>query len=125
MTAIGPDESSYGNRGKPYSLLITARWNGPELDAANITWANELYTALRVFTDGSGYLNYMGVEDESIVRRSYGAQNYQRLVALKDHYDPDNVFCNNQNVRPSFAGASIGTPAGEKDPRPSCMGPER
>jgi len=106
MTMIGPDESAYGNRDKPYSLLITTRWESPEQDAANVAWADELYAATRIFSDGSGYLNYMGVEDESVVRQSYGAENYQRLVALKNQYDPDNVFCNNQNIRPSLARPS-------------------
>lgn len=125
MTMIGPDESAYGNRHKPYSLLITARWESPGQDAANVAWADELYAATRISSDGSGYLNYMGVEEEAIVRRSYGAENYRRLVALKDQYDPANVFRNNQNVRPSLAAPGTSAPTDTQDTHSSRLEPAR
>lgn len=39
------------------------------------------------------------------VRDAYGEEKYQRLVALKDRYDPDNLFGMNQNIKPSKAAA--------------------
>ena len=101
MTRVGADYSAFGHRDKPYSLLITARWEDPAHDLGNVAWANALYAAMRPYSDGSGYLNYMGVEREAVVRRSFGEANYRRLVALKNRLDPDNVFRHNQNIRPS------------------------
>jgi len=46
------------------------------------------------------YVNLLGVEGEERVRAAYGG-NYERLVALKDRYDPTNLFRLNQNVRPT------------------------
>ena len=101
MTRVGADSSAYGHRDKPYGLLLTARWEDPAPDLGNVAWANALYAAMRPYSDGSGYLNYMGVEREAVVRRSFGEANYRRLVALKNRLDPDNVFRHNQNIRPS------------------------
>jgi FAD/FMN-containing dehydrogenase len=39
--------------------------------------------------------------DHTRVLSAFGKEKYRRLVALKDRYDPDKLFCRNQNVRPS------------------------
>jgi FAD/FMN-containing dehydrogenase len=47
------------------------------------------------------YLNFTSDEGEERVRSTYGPEKYARLVALKDEYDPENVFRLNQNIKPS------------------------
>ncbi len=39
-------------------------------------------------------------EGEDRVKATYG-DNYERLVAIKDKYDPNNFFRVNQNIKPS------------------------
>ena len=49
-------------------------------------------------------MNYLGQEaDEGAerVKSAYGPEKYERLVALKDNYDPANLFRLNQNIKPS------------------------
>ena len=53
------------------------------------------------FTTGGVYVNYLGDEGQDRVRAAYGETKYDRLVALKDKYDPDNFFRRNQNIQPS------------------------
>jgi FAD/FMN-containing dehydrogenase len=55
---------------------------------------------LSPFGNGA-YVNGLTDEGEKRVRAAYGPEKYERLVALKDRYDPDNVFHLNQNIRPS------------------------
>jgi FAD/FMN-containing dehydrogenase len=48
---------------------------------------------------GRAYVNFLGDTDAG--RSSYGDETYNRLVALKNEYDPTNVFRLNQNIEPS------------------------
>ena len=57
------------------------------------------------FLEQGVYVNYLGDEGESRVRAAYGA-NYQRLAALKQKYDPANLFRMNQNIAPAAGGAA-------------------
>jgi FAD/FMN-containing dehydrogenase len=55
------------------------------------------------FSSGGVYLNFpgMGDDNEAMLRASYGAAGYDRLVSLKTHYDPANLFRLNQNIKPA------------------------
>ena len=46
-------------------------------------------------------MNFLGDADAG--RSSYGDETYARLVALKNEYDPTNVFRLNQNIDPQAA----------------------
>jgi len=79
-----------------------AVWTDPVQDGANIRWAREVAEAMRPFTSGSDYVNHIGLEAEEgtdRIRAAFGA-NYDRLVALKNRYDPTNLFRHNQNIKP-------------------------
>jgi FAD/FMN-containing dehydrogenase len=47
------------------------------------------------------YVNFMASDDDNRVKDAYRDGKYERLAAIKDKYDPDNVFRNNANVRPT------------------------
>lgn len=47
------------------------------------------------------YPNHVSSDSRERVRSFYGEETYARLVAVKDRWDPRNVFCHNQNIRPS------------------------
>ena len=66
--------------------------------------AREFWEAMSPFTTDGVYVNYLGQEkDEGIerVRAAYGPQIYDRLVSLKNKYDPTNLFSLNQNIKPT------------------------
>jgi FAD/FMN-containing dehydrogenase len=48
-----------------------------------------------------GYVNFLGNEGEERVKAAYGTAKYARLVAPKNQYDPTNLFCLNQNIKPT------------------------
>jgi FAD/FMN-containing dehydrogenase len=78
---------------------------GVDPDPANndkiIAWTKSYYDALHPYSAGGAYVNFlMGDEGAGRVKATYG-DNYERLVAIKDKYDPDNLFRVNQNIKPS------------------------
>ena len=83
-------------------LSIDSMWDDPHDSEANIAWTREFWDTMRPFSPGGLYLNFpgFGEENEVLVRAAYGA-NYERLVALKNKYDPTNLFRMNQNIKPT------------------------
>jgi hypothetical protein len=87
------DHSPAGNRDAAYVLNITSAWESRADDVANIGWARETWEALRRFSTGGVYLNFL-TEDEGAdrVAAAYGTATVEKLAALKKKYDPMNLF---------------------------------
>jgi len=100
MSRVPKDQTAFGNRTSPYDLVIMPMWSNPAESEKHIRWADDLWKVMQPFSSGGVYVNYLGNEDEERVRAAYGT-NYERLVALKNKYDPTNLFRYNQNIRPT------------------------
>ena len=70
-----------------------------------MAWARELADDLAPHATDGVYLNFTSDEGEERVRSTYGPERFDRLVALKDRYDPTNMFRLNQNIPPSSSRA--------------------
>ena len=59
------------------------------------------FLELSPFSSGNTYLNFpgLGEDNDEAVKKAYGS-NFDRLVKLKNKYDPDNFFRLNQNIKP-------------------------
>jgi FAD/FMN-containing dehydrogenase len=84
-----------------YMAHPIATWSDPAEDAVHIEWTKKLIDSLMPYATGGVYLNFEQGGDADLVRRGYDADTYARLVALKDKWDPYNVFRVNQNIEPS------------------------
>ncbi|AJF64360.1 FAD-binding oxidoreductase [Streptomyces vietnamensis] len=79
-----------------------AIWWGSDGRERHIDWTRSFHAAMRPWATGTSVPNFIGGDEGTArLRNSYGPEKYARLVALKDRYDPDNVFALNQNVPPS------------------------
>jgi FAD/FMN-containing dehydrogenase len=92
--------TAYGSRDAAYDCFPISIWEDPADDEANIHWAREVWAAMRPYSTGAVYVNNLGDEGENRVQAAYG-DNYPRLIALKNKYDPTNFFHLNQNIRPT------------------------
>ena len=97
---VGPTETAFALRGDSYVICIVAAWDGGEADR-HIGWTRACWKALEPFTSSGVYINFLGNEGEGRVRAAYGG-NYERLVTLKNRYDPTNLFALNQNIKPTL-----------------------
>jgi FAD/FMN-containing dehydrogenase len=98
------DETAYGERQAPYVLNIIAMSHEPGGLDTHIDWAHRLYADIEPSLTGGAYINFLSSEGEDRVKAAYGADKFARLRALKDRYDPTNLFHLNQNIPPSKAG---------------------
>jgi FAD/FMN-containing dehydrogenase len=78
-------------------------WMDPseQAEETHIAWTRELAEEIAPHTTTGAYLNFTSDEGVERVRETFGPEGYARLVALKDRYDPTNLFHLNQNIRPS------------------------
>ncbi len=94
-------DTAWSFRDSTYAMVIV----GVDPDPANkekiTTWTKQYWEALHPYSAGGAYVNFMMDEGEDRVKATYG-KNYERLVSIKNKYDPNNFFRVNQNIKPSF-----------------------
>ena len=76
-------------------------WSNPGEDDKNIRWVRGLWEAMQPFASGEVYVNYETDQGVDRVKAAYSPTTYARLVALKNKYDPTNLFRVNQNIKPT------------------------
>jgi FAD/FMN-containing dehydrogenase len=97
---VPEDATAFSGRAAALWLITEAVWDDPAEDPARIAWGRDAMAALRPFATSVNYVNDLGQLDQDAIRGAYGPAKYDRLVALKRTWDPDNVFRRNQNIRP-------------------------
>ena len=101
ISHVGHDETAYIHRTAPFLLNINAMWTDPHEFDKHIGWARDFWAAMQPFSAGGVYVNFLSNEGEDRVRAAYDTNTYERLVALKNKYDPTNFFHLNQNIKPT------------------------
>ena len=93
--------SAVSHRGAEYIFAVNTGWAEQSQTESQMRWTHDLWTALRPFSMGGVYVNFLSEDDgEDRVQAAYGAEKYERLVELKRRYDPQNLFKMNKNIRP-------------------------
>ena len=96
---IAATETAFGDRSAPVIMNLLASWSETSADAANISWVRELFNQLRPAMKPGVYVNFMSGDEQDRVSEAY-QERWDRLVAVKSHFDPSNFFRLNQNVPP-------------------------
>ncbi|HET9488573.1 MAG TPA: FAD-binding oxidoreductase [Methylomirabilota bacterium] len=101
---IDRDTTAFAARDAQHAFVALGLCTDPAEAKRCTQWARDFWEAMQPFSTGGVYVNYLGREgDEGAerVRAAYGADKYQRLLALKEKYDPTNLFRLNQNIKPT------------------------
>ncbi|MDX3309575.1 FAD-binding oxidoreductase [Streptomyces sp. NPDC054884] len=99
--AAGPHEYPVPYRDAPWGLHPFGLWEDPADDARCERWVRDVRAGAQPWSTGAVYLNFIGDEGADRVVAGVGADNARRLADVKRHYDPDNVFRFNHNIRPA------------------------
>jgi FAD/FMN-containing dehydrogenase len=100
VSRVPADSTAFGDRSAPFiQNTIASTFTSDGYDEA-VQWARDLHSAMEPGYTGSTYVNFLTDQGEEGVRAAYG-DKYERLQALKDEYDPTNLFRLNQNIPPS------------------------
>jgi hypothetical protein len=96
---VGRHETAFSYREAKWSMVIV----GVDPDPANAekitAWTKDYWSALHPYSLGGAYVNFMMDEGIDRIKATY-RDNYDRLLAIKRKYDPENFFHVNQNIRP-------------------------
>jgi FAD/FMN-containing dehydrogenase len=106
VSRVRDDATAFSHRDARFMLHPIATWENPADDEKHIGWARSLSEAMREFETGGVYLNFEVDIPQDRVRAGFGDEKYERLVAVKNTYDPENVFRFNQNVKPTAGVAA-------------------
>jgi FAD/FMN-containing dehydrogenase len=97
---VAQGDSAFPERSMPYVLNAVTGTPEAELLGAHTEWARTVIASAKPDQTGRAYVNFLDPADGS-AESAYGEETYRRLVALKERYDPTNVFHLNQNIVPS------------------------
>jgi FAD/FMN-containing dehydrogenase len=97
---VGEAETPFSYRDVTWSEVIVGVDPDPANADAITAWTKGYWEATHPYSAGGAYVNFMMNEGQDRVRATYRG-NYERLTRIKAHYDPDNLFRVNQNIRPA------------------------
>jgi len=98
---VPSSETAFGLRGEQWDFNVISQWTEAAESERHTAWTRQIWGLIEPLVSGSAYINHIAGDDRpEKIRSSYG-DNYEKLVALKNKYDPTNFFRLNPNIQPS------------------------
>jgi FAD/FMN-containing dehydrogenase len=97
---VPKDDTAFSHRSLPFVLNIHTRWRETADDEKCLQWAREFHESTQDFAQGV-YVNFLSQEGEDRIKEAYTGEVWNRLVEVKNKWDPQNRFHMNQNIKPS------------------------
>jgi FAD/FMN-containing dehydrogenase len=101
MARVPAEATAFAHRRSRIMVNVAAVYERSDEAEVHEAWVTGFAAALRR-GDGGAYVNFLGDEGEGRVRDAYPGSTWDRLAAIKAHYDPTNLFRLNQNIPPAI-----------------------
>ncbi|HEX6480945.1 MAG TPA: FAD-binding oxidoreductase [Ktedonobacteraceae bacterium] len=102
MSRVAKNATAFAHRDAQAMIMVVGRMGPTSADTACLHASMEqIWQAIRPYSAGV-YVNFLSDEGEQRVHDAYPPATYARLVALKNRYDPTNLFRLNQNIKPTI-----------------------
>lgn len=96
---VPADATAFAHRKSIANMLAFVEWPMEDSRESHVKYIKEYWKQFESFTDG-WYTNEVGDQSTGSVNKNYQG-NYERMVKVKNQYDPSNLFRLNANVKPT------------------------
>jgi hypothetical protein len=100
MARVPADATAFAHRDSRIMVNVASFFLGPDDQPVREAWVSEFSAALKQDDDGA-YVGFLADEGPDRIRAAYPGPTWDRLVAVKNRYDPTNLFRLNQNIPPT------------------------
>lgn len=100
IARVPEDATAFTGREARFQMSADSTWDDPSLDQSKVSWVRDAFAIVEPYSRTGRYVNDVGDSGPNLGRWVYGDAKYDRLVAVKRAWDPDNVFRLNQNIKP-------------------------
>ena len=97
---VSNDATAFAHRDVMGNLLCSVGWRHGDDPSQHIQWIKQYWTHLEPFTKGF-YTNDTALDAGAAEINANYRKNHDRLVQIKNKYDPGNLFRLNANVQPT------------------------
>ena len=108
VTEVDDDATAFSPRDSGFFYSAVSVWLDAQDDDRQLRWAAEVDAEFEPFRTPGRYINFVAESDEESAREALGDRTYDRLGAVKERYDPTNLFSRNPNVRRRAAPVVMG-----------------
>ena len=97
---VSNDDMAFTGRHALFDVSADTAWDDPAKDGERLGWVRGAMAIVEPYLVTGRYVNEQSDGGDGMAESIYGGAKYQRLVALKRQWDPDNLFRLNQNIQP-------------------------
>jgi Berberine and berberine like len=101
IARVDEDATAFGQRTAPFNVHYLSLWADPADTERNVAYTRTIAGAMKPWTTGRAYLNFIGDEGLDRVEAAFGPEKFAKLQTLKAKWDPTNLFRHNQNIPPA------------------------